>query len=74
MVNRVLSDRLNHELDNLGLPSLLEERTDALAKLLKIPKFKAQSLLNGAISAEDPALFMLARELEVSPDWLTGKE
>lgn len=74
MVNRVFTERLNRELDNLGLPELMIDRIDALAKLIKIPKFKAQSLLDGAVSLEDPVLSTLAEELEVSPDWLLGKQ
>jgi len=74
MVNKVFTERLNRELDNLGLPELMIDRIDALAKLIKIPKFKAQSLLDGVVSSEDPVLFILAEELEVSPDWLLGKQ
>lgn len=74
MVNKVFTERLNRELDNLGLPELMIDRIDALAKLIKIPKFKAQSLLDGVVSSEDPVLSILAEELEVSPDWLLGKQ
>lgn len=73
MSNKQLSDRLNKELDNIGLPFLSGDRIDAFAKLMKIPKFKAESLLNGISVPDDELLANLATELEVNPDWLVGK-
>lgn len=70
MSNKKFIERLNKELDSMGMPEPASERVDALAKLLKIPKFKADSLLNGHVDAKDPVLQVLAEELEVSVEWL----
>lgn len=72
MSDKKFSERLNKELDSIGAPSLQQERIDVLAKLLKVPKFKAESLLNGIIP-NTALLTQLASELEVNPDWLIGK-
>jgi len=72
MPDKKFSERLNKELDSIGVPSLQQERIDALAKLLKIPKFKAESMLNGIIPNLE-SLTHLAKELEVNTDWLIGK-
>lgn len=72
MSNRKFIERLNKELDSMGMPEPTLERTDALAKLLKIPKFKANAMLNGHVDPKDPAILNLAKELEVTVEWLTG--
>jgi hypothetical protein len=74
MLNKIFSERLNKELDNIGAPEVIPERIEVLSKLLKIPKFKAEALLNGIINPDDPLLKTLASELEVKLDWLLGKE
>ncbi len=73
MLNKRFSERLNRELDNIGAPEPSEERIEVLSKLLKIPKFKAESLLSGAISPDEALLNTLAAEFEVTADWLVGK-
>lgn len=73
MLNRRFSERLNKELDSIGVPEASLERIDALSKLVKIPKFKAEALLNGITSPDDVLLKTLADELEVNADWLLGK-
>ena len=73
MVNKVFSERLNKELDVIGAPSQNSERVHALAKLLKIQKFKAEALLNGNIMPDTGTLAMLTQEFEVNGDWLLGK-
>ena len=73
MLNKRFSERLNKELDNIGVPEATSERIDVLAKLIKIPKFKAEALLNGITSPDDALLKTLAQELEVNADWLVGK-
>lgn len=74
MLNKRFSERLNKELDNIGVPESHIERIHALSKLIKIPKFKAESLLNGAIQPDTALLNTLAQEFEVNADWLIGKE
>ena len=73
MGNKRFSERLNKELDDIGVPERSDERIEVFAKLLKVPKFKAQALLDGATTPEAPLLTILTEELEVSADWLLGK-
>lgn len=71
MGNKQVSERLNKALDAIDVPQRSEERVAVLAKLIHIPKFKAETILNGII--EPPILHTLADELEVNADWLVGK-
>lgn len=74
MLNRRFSERLNKELDNIGVPESATERIEVLSKLIKVPKFKAEALLNGATNPDERLLNILAQEFEVSADWLVGKD
>lgn len=74
MLNKRFSERLNRELDNIGAPAANVERIEVLSKLVKIPKFKAEALLNGATNPDPALLDALAQEFEVSPAWLVGKD
>jgi hypothetical protein len=73
MPNKLFSERLNRELDNIGVPPRNEERVEAFAKLIKLPKFKAEAFLNGAVLPDNQLLALIAEELEVNADWLVGK-
>lgn len=73
MLNKRFSERLNSELDNIGAPESSAERIEVLSKLIKIPKFKAEALLNGATNPDEKLLTILAQEFEVNADWLVGK-
>jgi hypothetical protein len=73
MLNKRFSERLNKELDNIGVPESSAERIEVLSKLVKIPKFKAEALLNGATNPDEALLKTLAEEFEVNADWLVGK-
>jgi hypothetical protein len=73
MSNKQFSERLNKELDEIGVPQRNDERVEVFAKLIKVPRFKAEALLNGNTNPELPLLELLAEELEVSADWLLGK-
>lgn len=73
MTNKQFSERLNEGLDEIGVPQRNEERVEIFAKLIKMPKFKAESLLNGSCKPETSLLDLLAEELDVSADWLLGK-
>ena len=73
MTNKQFSERLNKELDEIGVPERNDERIAAFAKLIKIPHFKAAALLSGSTNPEPPLLDLLAQELEVDADWLLGK-
>ena len=73
MSNKQFSERLNKELDEIGVPERNDERIAVFAKLIKIPRFKAEAILNGNASPDAPLLEILAGELEVNADWLLGK-
>lgn len=73
-MNKRFSERLNKELDSMGVPETSEERIAVLAKLIRVPKFKAESLLAGIASPNEEILTILANELEVSAQWLIGKD
>lgn len=74
MSNRLFSDRLNQGLDDIGVPSNQHERIDALAKLIDVPRFKAESILNGQVVLDPVLLTSIATELEVSTAWLLGQD
>ena len=74
MTNKLFADRLNKELDAIGVPQRSEERIDAFSKLVKVPKFKAEAFLNGITVPDAELLTRIAEELEVSSDWLIGKD
>ncbi|RUR08357.1 hypothetical protein [Legionella sp. km772] len=73
MLNKKFSERLNKELDSIGVPEATTERIEILSKLIKIPKFKAEALLSGLTSPDAKILKTLAEELEVNEEWLLGK-
>lgn len=73
-MNKRFSERLNKELDSIGVPEASDERIAVLAKLIKVPKFKAELLLSGTAIPNETILTILAQELEVNADWLIGKE
>lgn len=73
MSNKAFSERLNKELDNIGIPPRHDERVAAFARLLKLTKFKAESLLYGSLVPDYNILNLIASELEVNADWLIGK-
>ncbi|MGL5742698.1 MAG: hypothetical protein ACRCXC_09220 [Legionella sp.] len=70
MSNKKLTERLNHELDELGVPALMTERVQVCSKLFELPKFKIEALLNGVIALDAHDMQKIADELEVSFDWL----
>jgi transcriptional regulator with XRE-family HTH domain len=74
MINKKFSERLNKELDNIGVPEATIERIQILSKLIRIPKFKAEALLSGSNSPDAALLKIIAQELEVSENWLLGKD
>lgn len=73
MSNKVFSERLNAELDEIGMPQRVDERIETFAKFIDLPKFKAQAVLNGVTIPDEHVLSFLARQLEVSVSWLLGK-
>lgn len=72
MTNKRFSERLNQELDNIGVPQRMNERIEIFSKLIKVSPYKAENILNGNTSLATPHLKVLADELEVTEDWLLG--
>lgn len=74
MPNKKFAERLNRELDSIGVPESTTERIEAFSKLIRIPKFKAEALLSGLTNPDAALLKILADELEVNEAWLLGKD
>lgn len=72
MNTKVFAQRLNQGLDDIGVPVLISERIDVFSKLLDVPRFKAEAILNGRLPVPPEMLSQIAKELEVSPEWLSG--
>ncbi|KTD21044.1 hypothetical protein [Legionella londiniensis] len=73
MGNKQFAERLNKELDDMGVPQRRDERIEIFSKLIKVPRYKAEAILNGYTNLEPALLDQLAEELEVSPQWLLGQ-
>jgi hypothetical protein len=73
MSNKRFAERLNAELDEIGMPQRNSERIETFAKFIQVPKFQAQAVLNGTIIPDEQILALLAHQLEVSVGWLLGK-
>lgn len=69
---KLLASRLHAELDAMDFPSRLDERVIAFSKLVKIPRFQAESILNGTKMPDETLLKHIADELEVTVTWLCG--
>jgi hypothetical protein len=70
MSNKQLRERLNNELDEIGVPALMTERVQVCSKLFKLPKFKIEALLHGVVAFDCNSMQKIADELGVSMDWL----
>lgn len=74
MSNRIFAERLNAELDDIGMPQRVDERIETFSKFTELPRFKAQAVLNGNEMPNEQTLEFLANQLEVSIAWLLGKD
>jgi hypothetical protein len=74
MSHKIFSERLHKLLDDIDAPTRSDERVEVFSKLLKIPRFKAEALLSGALPPDTNMLSQLTQEFEVSEAWLLGKE
>ncbi|WP_367607437.1 hypothetical protein [Legionella sp. W05-934-2] len=72
MSNKKLTERLNNELDVLGVPELMTQRVHACSKMFKLPKFKVEAMLSGISAFDANAIEKVANELDVSKEWLLG--
>ena len=68
MSKKQFAERLNIALDDIGAPTAYLERIDALAKLLKIHRFKAESLLNGESMPDESLRALICDELDIKID------
>lgn len=73
-MNKTFSNRLNQELDKMELPKPHQERIEAFSKLIKVPHFKAESILNGHVPGDVFIQEKIANELEVEFKWLLGED
>ncbi|MDP3560604.1 MAG: hypothetical protein Q8R83_00275 [Legionellaceae bacterium] len=74
MTNRTFSERLNNELNAIGMPEHFNERVETFSKTFKTPRFKSEGILNGNIRPDDDLLKLLSQELEVNVSWLLGED
>lgn len=73
MSNKRFAERLNKALDDMEVPERQTERIESFAKLIRVPRFKAEAILNGMMPLDADLLSVLTQELEVSEEWLLGK-
>ena len=66
-------DKLEKELNILGSPTQIEERKKAFAKVFRLSKHTASSILNGLVFPDRKTLEKLASEMDVSVEWLLGE-
>ncbi|OGV27996.1 MAG: hypothetical protein A3F18_04905 [Legionellales bacterium RIFCSPHIGHO2_12_FULL_37_14] len=69
---KLFAQRLNQELDQIDFPTRMDERVEAFAKLMDIPRFKAESFLSGAAIPDTELLTRIADELEISVESLSN--
>ena len=72
MSHKRFAEHLNQALDDIGAPAAYDERIEALARLLKIHRFKAETLITGQILPDEPLLSLMCEELDIKKDWLTN--
>lgn len=74
MFNKQFSERINQELDKIDFPRQLDERIEALSKLLHVSRFKAETILGGHIPTDAELIDKIVHELEVDRKWLLGED
>lgn len=72
-MNRNFTLRINKELNEAGFPTDLRERTRAFAKAFHVSRHTANQILNGTSIPNPELLELIAKEFEVTQDWLLGK-
>ncbi|KTC66635.1 Uncharacterised protein [Legionella adelaidensis] len=73
MHNKKIAERLNRELDEIGVPCLMTERVQACAKLFNIPRFTVEAILKGNYS-DFSHMEKIARELEIDVNELLNEK
>lgn len=74
MNKKQFSERLNKELDNIGVPTKYDDRVKAVAKIFHINQVRAKNILEGHYLKEENLLHHIADELDISVDLLVPKE
>lgn len=69
MKAKEFSKRIRAELSAAGFPANDKERKKAFAKVFKVPRHMASSVLDGYIMPKDELLEDIARELQLADDW-----
>ncbi len=68
MSKKQFAERLNLALDEIGAPTAYLERIEALAKLLKVHKFKAEALVNGELMPDESLRTLICNELDIKKE------
>lgn len=66
MINKKFSERLNKELDSIGVPTRYDERVKAFSKIFHINPFRAKTILEGHFPTDESLLKNIAEELEIN--------
>ena len=72
MNRKTFSQRFNREIALLDLPTEINEKTKAVAKVFGVSRHLANAMLFGHILPEKTTLEKIAEILEVCPSWLAG--
>lgn len=71
---KCFSERINRELQSAGFPLNDREKAKAFAKVFNVSPYMADSLLHGKMMPSKELLEEIAKEFEVSQDWLSGDD
>lgn len=74
MSKSIFIERIHRTLDGIEMSFDSQERAVEFARLFKIPLSTSRAILSGALSPSDDLLKHIAEELEVSENWLLGKD
>ena len=73
MPAKEFSKRIHDCFNDWGAPTPIRERAILLSKMLHIPTHQAWLFLEGQQLPDEPLLAQIAREFEVTPQWLKGE-
>lgn len=74
MIKSIFIERLHRLLDSIDMSFDSQERANEFARLFKIPVSTSRAILAGIMPPSDALLDQITKELEVTRDWLLGKE
>jgi len=73
MSNKAFTQRFNRELDLLGFPVEVAEKTKAVSKVFGFTRHLANAIIFGNQLPTTSELDKIAEILEVCPQWLSGE-